>query len=58
MDERLLRVAFPLPIRKYFTYRAKETLGEIKSGARVLAQFGKRTLLGYIVDLKEKKLIM
>jgi primosomal protein N' (replication factor Y) len=56
MVERLVKVVFPLPIRKNFTYRANEALGELKSGARVLAPFGKRTLLGYIVDLEGEEI--
>ncbi len=50
---RFVEVALPTPVRKLFTYRLPPGFIDIvKIGARVLVPFGKRTLTGYIVNLR------
>jgi primosomal protein N' (replication factor Y) len=48
----LADVVFPLPLEKSFTYAvpAKEA-GAAKPGVRVLAPFGRKVLLGFIVEI-------
>ncbi|MBI2419660.1 MAG: primosomal protein N' [Ignavibacteriales bacterium] len=46
-------VAFPLPFRRFFTYRIPEDLVErARFGMRALAPFGKRVITGVIVATK------
>lgn len=47
-------VAFNLPINNTFTYLIPQGLSPISVGHRVLVPFGKRTLTGIVVSLKEK----
>jgi primosomal protein N' (replication factor Y) len=48
---RTVSVAFPLPIRKTFTYLAPESLREsLRTGSRVRAPFGDRVLSGVVVE--------
>jgi primosomal protein N' (replication factor Y) (superfamily II helicase) len=47
-----VEVALPLPLRQTFTYRLPVGLREnVRTGARLLVPFGKRTLTGYAVAL-------
>jgi primosomal protein N' (replication factor Y) len=44
-------LVFPLPFRKTFTYRIPEDLQPFAvNGVRAVAQFGKRTLTGFIIN--------
>ena len=50
-----VEVALPIPLRQTFTYRLPFGMrGNVKTGARLLVPFGKRTLTGYAVALHEK----
>ncbi|HQO34492.1 MAG TPA: primosomal protein N' [bacterium] len=48
-------IAFPIPLRKNFTYSIPDILaGRILPGCRVYAPLGKRNALGYVVCLKDR----
>ncbi|WP_421867621.1 primosomal protein N' [Motiliproteus sp.] len=47
---RLLRVALPSPLRRYFDYLPPETAASIGPGQRVRVPFGRRQLVGVVVD--------
>jgi primosomal protein N' (replication factor Y) len=48
-------IVFPLPFRKVFTYSVPKDLQEIvKPGMRAVAPFGKRTLTGFVINLKNE----
>ena len=48
-------VVFPLPFRNSFTYSIPEDLEEnIMVGVRVVAPFGKSTLTGFVIKVREK----
>ncbi len=48
-------VVFPLPFRNSFTYSIPKVFEEnTKIGVRVVAPFGKRTLTGFVVNVKSK----
>jgi len=50
-----VEVVFPLPFRNAFTYSVPAELeGAAKSGVRVLAPFGKRTLTGFVINTLSK----
>ena len=50
----IAEIAFPVPLRRTFYYRVKEEmLGVARPGARVLASFGPRKLVGMIIRLQE-----
>jgi primosomal protein N' (replication factor Y) len=47
-------IVFPLPFRKAFTYSVPKDLQEFaKVGVRAVAPFGKRTLTGFIINIRE-----
>ncbi|MFZ1291864.1 MAG: primosomal protein N' [Melioribacteraceae bacterium] len=47
-------VVFPLPFRNSFTYSIPEEFEEnIQIGVRIVASFGKRTLTGFVIKIKE-----
>ena len=47
-----VEAALPVPLRRVFTYRIPEEMrGAIKLGARLTVPFGKRSLMGYVVEL-------
>lgn len=49
----VLRVAVPSPLRRYFDYLPPQhvDLGGVRTGIRVLVPFGKRQLVGVLVEL-------
>jgi primosomal protein N' (replication factor Y) len=52
----LARVAVPVPLGQAFTYRVPEALAErVQRGARVLCQFGRRRVLGIVLDSGERE---
>ncbi|HDN85436.1 MAG TPA: hypothetical protein ENG47_06755, partial [Candidatus Aerophobetes bacterium] len=56
MNNKYIAVIFNLPIEKPFWYRVPpEFKDEVKIGQRVLAPFGKREMVGFIVEKSEKK---
>jgi len=56
MNNKYIAVIFNLPIEKPFWYRVPpEFKNEVKIGQRVLAPFGKREMVGFIVEQSEKK---
>lgn len=47
-------IVFPLPFRNSFTYSIPEEFEEnVQIGVRVVASFGKRTLTGFVIKLKQ-----
>jgi primosomal protein N' (replication factor Y) len=48
-----LEIVFDLPLEQSFSYRCDDR-GEASPGKRVIAPFGKRELLGYVVDAGDK----
>ncbi len=46
---RFVRVALPVPLGRAFTYRAPED-STVDRGARVLVEFGRRKVLGVVID--------
>ncbi|HEY2407828.1 MAG TPA: DEAD/DEAH box helicase, partial [Polyangiaceae bacterium] len=49
---RYARVAIPVPLGQAFSYTVPTALaGEVRPGARVLCSFGRRTLLGIVLDV-------
>lgn len=56
----VLRVAVPSPLRRTFDYRLPEHLvpsetdRSVKSGTRVKVEFGRRNLIGLVVEVSEK----
>jgi len=50
----IAEIAFPVPLRRTFYYRVKEEmLGAARPGARVLASFGPRKIIGMIIRLHD-----
>jgi primosomal protein N' (replication factor Y) (superfamily II helicase) len=48
-------IVFPLPFRNSFTYSIPKEFEEITTiGVRVVAPFGKRTLTGFVINLKSE----
>jgi len=50
----ILRVALPVPLRQLFDYIAADTLITAKPGMRVEVPFGRRIMVGVIVELDDK----
>ncbi|MGC4094319.1 MAG: primosomal protein N' [Polyangiaceae bacterium] len=52
----LARVAVPVPLGQAFTYSvSKELEDAVKRGARVLCEFGRRRVLGVVLDVGERE---
>jgi primosomal protein N' (replication factor Y) len=52
----LARVAVPVPLGQAFTYAVSAELSErVQRGARVLCEFGRRRLLGVVLDVGERE---
>ena len=52
----LARVAVPVPLGQAFTYAVSPELSErVQRGARVLCEFGRRRLLGVVLDVGERE---
>jgi primosomal protein N' (replication factor Y) len=47
-----LDIVFDIPLNRTFTYR-KDDKGEAAPGKRVMAPFGKREIMGYVVETRE-----
>lgn len=53
--ERLAEVAVPVPLASAFTYRVPPELGaELRPGVRVLCEFGRRKVVGIVLDVAER----
>ena len=50
MRDRVVSVALPLPVRKVFSYRVRESLTPPQPGSRVRVPFGERALTGVVVE--------
>jgi primosomal protein N' (replication factor Y) len=50
----LARVAVPVPLGRAFTYSVPEGL-QLTRGARVLCDFGKRSVLGVVLDVSDRE---
>ncbi len=51
---RLARIAIPVPLGRTFTYRVPDSLWEsCQPGSRVVCEFGRRQVLGVVVDTSE-----
>jgi primosomal protein N' (replication factor Y) len=50
----VLRVALPVPLRQLFDYLPPNTATESKPGMRVEVQFGRRKMVGVIVEIDDK----
>lgn len=51
---RYVEAALPVPLRRVFTYRVPDELGQrLKLGARMRVSFGRREMVGYAVGLHE-----
>jgi primosomal protein N' len=49
-DERVVRVALPVPTDRLFDYRVPDTLeGDVEPGMRVRVDFGGQVLIGIVV---------
>lgn len=55
VEERFLRVALDTPVARLFDYRMPldGDLSQIQPGARVLVPFGRRALIGVIIDISD-----
>lgn len=53
MDARIAAVAIPRPVEGTFDYQVPEALTEMPSGVRVLVQFGKDKVVGYVLQRKK-----
>lgn len=52
----LARVAVPVPLGQAFTYRVDDALApSLRRGARVLCDFGRRAVLGVVLDVAERE---
>jgi primosomal protein N' (replication factor Y) len=52
----LARVAVPVPLGQAFTYSVPEALApRVRRGARVLCEFGRRRVLGVVLDVTERE---
>ncbi len=49
----LARVAVPVPLGRAFTYSVPETM-QLERGARVLCDFGRRRVLGVVLDVSDR----
>ena len=49
-----LKVALPTPVRQTFSYRATSTLGPFQPGIRVTVPFGRRTMVGIVVNVSDE----
>ncbi len=52
----LARVAVPVPLGQAFTYAVPaELMAEVRRGARVLCEFGRRRVLGIVLDVSDRE---
>jgi primosomal protein N' (replication factor Y) len=56
IDVLLARVAVPVPLGQAFTYSVPpELAAAVQRGARVLCEFGRRRVLGVVLDVGERE---
>jgi primosomal protein N' (replication factor Y) len=48
-------VAVPVPLARAFTYEVPARLGELRPGARVVCEFGRRKLVGVVLGVGERE---
>jgi primosomal protein N' (replication factor Y) len=53
----ILRVAVPAPLRRCFDYAASDGHSDLRPGVRVRVPFGRRELVGFLVDVAEQTAI-
>ena len=53
MSHRYVEVVFDVPLDRTFTYKPDEA-GKAKPGVRVMAPFGRREILGYIIGTRDE----
>ena len=51
---RFAQVALPVPLLQTFTYGVPESMGSVRPGCRVWVRFGRRVLMGCVVELLEE----
>ncbi len=54
MTERFAAIGVPVPLGRSFSYRVPPALEGVVPGARVLVSFGRRKILGIVIELRDE----